>query len=115
VVAVAAVVDQADFGVGAFESAVGQALLDRGDDSLAVLAQGPGEFDDLGDAAAAGPAEPPGEVGSRVQGIGESVQVTQSFFELPAAVQDAALGLELTERLTLCVSQPGSTVFVGGD
>src|SRR4249919_2507361 len=63
VVAVAAVVDESGFGVEAFEFGVGQAEVDSGQDAGAVFAQGLGELDDRGDAAAAGSGQPAVEVG----------------------------------------------------
>src|SRR6478752_4519638 len=75
VVAVAAVVDEADFGVGAFEFPVGESELDGCEDAVSVVSDGLGEPDECGDAAAAGPGEPPVEVGWGVGGVGEPVEV----------------------------------------
>ena len=101
VVSVAAVVDQPDLAVEAFEFAVAQAEFDGGEDAVAVGAHGLGQGDEGGDAAAAGPGQPPVQVGGGVGGVGEAVEVAQSFLELPAAVEHRAVAAQLVEHLAV--------------
>jgi len=103
VVAVAAVVDQADLAVETFELGVRQAELDGGEDAVAVGSDGPGQRDERGDAAAAGPGQPPVEMLRCVLGSGEAVEVAEPFFELPAPVEDVSVAAQLVEDLELVV------------
>ena len=53
-----AVADQADLAVEAFEAAIGESEADRGEDAVAVAAEGAGEPDEGAQPAAGGPGEP---------------------------------------------------------
>ena len=59
--------DEPDLCVDRLDQAVGQVVLDRGKDGVAVGDDGPLELDEAGDPAAAGPADP------GVQGGGTAV------------------------------------------
>ena len=73
-VAVAASLDHSDFAVDAFESAVGESEFDRRDDAVEVAADGAGEIDEGGDAAAGGGGEPAAQLGPGVLGFDAAVE-----------------------------------------
>jgi hypothetical protein len=77
VVSVAAVVDQSDLAVEPFELGVGEPEFDGGEDVVAVGADGLGDGDNGGDAAAAGTGEPGVEVGVGTAPGGEPVEVAE--------------------------------------
>ncbi len=84
VVAVAAGVDQADFGVDAFDEGVGQAEFHGGDDGVEVDVEAFAEGDERGDAAAFGGGDPAAQMFAGVAGwVVEAVEVAQLFFEGP--------------------------------
>ena len=100
-VSVAAVVDQSDLAVEAFELAVGQAELDGGQDAVAVGPDCLGQGQERGDAASAGPGQPPVEVGGCVGRVTESIEVAEAFLELPAALEHRVGASELVEHVEL--------------
>jgi hypothetical protein len=107
VVPIAPVVDEADLGGQPFQLGVGQAELDRLDDSLAMEADGAGELDHGGDSAATGSGEPGIEVGVGPAPRWQPVEVSQLFFEHPCPPGDVALAAEALEGLGLLGTEPG--------
>lgn len=51
-----------------------------------------------GDAAATGPGQPPVQVVLGISGLGQSVEVAQAFFELPAAVEHRAAAAQFVQH-----------------
>jgi hypothetical protein len=110
VVAVAAVVDEADLAVEPLELAVGQAQVDSGQELVAVAADGARQVQHGRDAGAAGAGEPGVQVGVGTAAWGQPVQVAQRFLQDPGAEQDMAGAAQLGDRLALAVG-PASRVF----
>src|SRR5207249_5254248 len=99
-VAVAAVVDQADLRVQALQLRVRQAEPNGIEDAAAVGSDRLGELDHGGDAAPASPSQPGVET-LRSFGRAGSVDVSEGLLDQVGAVQDTVLGLELLEDLAL--------------
>jgi hypothetical protein len=114
----AAVADEPHAAVEAFQAAVGEAEADRGEDAVAVAAQGAGGLDEGRQAAAAGPGQPGVEVRGRERGVLEVVEQPQLVVEQEGAVQalgalvDLAEGAELVQVLAVgCLQQRPARVF----
>jgi hypothetical protein len=99
--AVAAVADEADLAVEAFEAPVGEAEADGGEDSVAVSAQGPGEPDERVQARPAGPCEPGVEVRRGEGRVVEVVEQPELLAQQEGAIQAPVVGLDLGERREL--------------
>jgi hypothetical protein len=103
----AAVADESDAAVEAFQAAVGEAEADRGEDAGAVAAQGAGGLDERCEAAAGGPGDPSVRVRGRARGVLERVEQPELVVEQEGAVEaavadvDLAKGAELAEALAL--------------
>jgi hypothetical protein len=93
----AAVADQADLAVEAFEAAVGEPEADGGEDSVAVLAQGAGEPCERLEPGARCPGQPGVEVGGRERGVGQVVEQPQLLSQQERAVELAVVVLDLPE------------------
>ncbi|HEV2068227.1 MAG TPA: hypothetical protein VGR26_00365 [Acidimicrobiales bacterium] len=78
-VAVAASVDQADLGVDAFEAAVGEAVLDSGDDAVEVLADLAGKVDERLEPGPFRRSAPGSEVAARRGRVNVSVERAQAL------------------------------------
>ena len=83
----AAVADQADLAVEAFEAAVGEAEADGGEDAVAVAAEGAREPDERRQPRARRPGQPGVEVRGRERGVGEVVEQPQLFAQQEGAVE----------------------------
>ena len=101
--AVAAVREQPDLVVQAFEAGVGESEADGGEDPVAVAAQGAGELDEGPEFGACGPGQPGVEVRGGLGGVGELVEGAQLFFEQVGAVERLVGGLDVRERSALGV------------
>ncbi len=97
--------DEPDFGVHGFDEGVGQAVFDRGDDRVTVVHDALSELDELGQSAAAGPADPPVQcfhgLGRAASGDGE--HGAEPFLERPRPVQRRAGLGDPGQLLTLTV------------
>jgi hypothetical protein len=102
-----AMADEADLAVKAFEAAVGEAEADRGEDAVAVLAQGAREPNERLEPRARCPCEPGAEVRRRERWVGQVVEQPQLFSEQEGAVEvavgllDFPEGRELADGLVL--------------
>ena len=74
----AAVADQSDAAVEAFEATVGESEADRGEDPVAVAAQGAGGLDERRELGACCPSEPGVEVGGGERGVLERATQVQA-------------------------------------
>lgn len=83
--AVGAMAEEADLVVQAFEPAVGEAVLDRGDDALAVLAERAAELDEGREPGSRRPGEPGAEP---LLGLGRRpvVEIAERLLEQVGAV-----------------------------
>ncbi len=80
----AAVADEPDLAVEAFEAAVGQAEANGGEDAVAVSAQRAGEADERPQPSSGRPREPVIQVGGRQRRIVEVVEQPQLFAQQKA-------------------------------
>ena len=97
----AAVADQSNAAVEAFEAAVGQPEADRGEDARAVAAQRAGGLDERGEPGARGPANPGVQVRRRERRIFKRVEQPQLVVEQEGAVEPAVADVDLAERAEL--------------
>ena len=104
-VAVTAMVDEADLRVEAFELRVRQSEIDGGEDPLPVGLHRLGQLHEGGDPAPLGPAEPPVEVLGGVRRPPEPIEIAKGLFELPAPVEGRGASTKLVEDLELAVGQ----------
>ncbi len=93
----AAVADQADAAVEAFEAAVVEAESDRGEDAVAVAADGAGELDEQLQPGSRRPGQPRVEVRRRERGVVEVVEQPEFLFEQEGAVERLVGLLDLAE------------------
>ena len=82
----AAVADEPDAAVETFEASVVEAEADRGEDPVAVTADGAGELYERLQPGAGGPGEPGVDVLGRERGIFELVEDAELFFEQEGSV-----------------------------
>ena len=94
----AAVADQADAAVEAFQAPVGQAEADRGEDAVAVRAQGAREPDEGLELRARGPGQPGVQVLGRERRVGQVIEQAQLFPEQEGPVEAAVVALDFGER-----------------
>ena len=97
----AAVADESDAAVEAFEAAVGQVEADGGEDAGAVAAQGARGLDERRELGARGPAQPGVEVRGREGGVLEVVEQPQLVVEQERSVEAAVAGVDLAEGAEL--------------
>jgi hypothetical protein len=88
--AVTAPVDESDFGVDSFKSAVGEAVFDRGDDSLEVAADDTGEVVERLESAPFSRPAPGLQVGGGVVRFDDPVEVSETFFQFPGSPKGVA-------------------------
>ncbi len=93
----AAVADEADLAVEAFQAAVGEPEPDRGEDPVAVRAQGAGEADERFEPRAAGPGEPGVQVSGRQCRVGQVVEQPQLLAQQERAVEPPVVVLDFPE------------------
>jgi hypothetical protein len=80
--------DHPDLGVDRFDAGVGEAVLDRGDDSGALLGDGLGQLDERREPTSPGPRDPLVEQRDR-GGRRQPVDLAQLLLEQVAAIQRA--------------------------
>jgi hypothetical protein len=90
-----------DLGVEAFEAAVGESKADRGEDAVAVLAQGPREPDERLQPRAGSPGQPGLEVCRRERGVGQVVEQAELFAQQEGAVEALIDLADLVQRREL--------------
>ena len=78
--------DQADLGVDLLDAGVGEAVLDRGEDPVALVGDRAGELDERRQLASSRPLQPGVEQPTR-RGGGELVDLAQLLLEQVRAVQ----------------------------
>jgi hypothetical protein len=102
--AVGAAGDHPDLGVDRFDSGVGQAVLDRGDDPRTLRRDRLGELDERGQATSPGPRDPLVEQPDRVLG-GQPVDLPELLLEQVRPVQPGVGLLDARELRGLAVGE----------